>query len=91
MASFTSDSPSTMVTKRRGAPARAAIALAATGSVGESTAPSVNAPAQLRSSTTAWATTPTSRVVNTTSPMLSRAIGLRLSRRSRSEEKKAAA
>ncbi len=75
---------------RPGAPEREAIAVAATGSVGARMAPSVKAAAQLRSSTTACATTPTPSVVKTTSPIASSPIGRLLSLRSRSEEKKAA-
>ena len=82
-------SPSTIVTKRLGAPRRDAIAEAAIGSVGDRTAPSTNAGAQ-GSPATSWATTATPADVATTRPMASERIGRALSRISRSELKKAA-
>ena len=72
-------------------PTRDAIAVAATGSVGETTAPSTKAASHDMPSTTSWATTATPTIVKITRPIASRLIGLTLSRSSRSEEKKAAA
>ena len=69
-----SDSPSTIVTSRRGACERTAISVAATGSVGETIAPSTNAAAHGRP-TTWWATTATVTVVAATSPTASSPIG----------------
>jgi hypothetical protein len=82
-------SPSRIVTIRRGAPRRPAIAVAATGSVGETIAPRTNA-APHGMSTATCATTATVAVVSSTRPMDRDAIGLRLALRSRGEEKKAA-
>ena len=53
---MSSDSPSSMVTTRRGSPIRRAIAVAATASGGATTAPSANAAAQVRPGTTACTT-----------------------------------
>jgi len=64
------------------------MAVAATGSVGETIAPSTNA-AHGRP-TTRCATKATVRVVSSTRPMDRDAIGLRFALRSRGEEKKAA-
>jgi hypothetical protein len=64
---------------------------AATASVGDSTAPRTNAACQDIPWMTAWATTATATVVTTTRPTDSSVIGPRLARRSRSEEKNAAA
>jgi hypothetical protein len=82
-------SPSRIVTIRRGAPRRPAIAVAATGSVGETIAPSTNAAAHGRPMT-ACATTATVTIVSSTRAIDRDAIGLRFARRSRGEEKKAA-
>ena len=68
MASLTRLSPSTRLTIRRGAPTLRMIAVAATGSVGETIAPSAKASAQLKPSTS-WAMTPTIAVVASTSPI----------------------
>ena len=61
-------SPSIMLTSRRGAPSWRAIAVAATGSVGETMAPSAKATAQGRSMSS-WPTTATAQVVTSTSPI----------------------
>src|SRR3954471_934039 len=71
-------SPSTIVTSRRGARERTAISTAATGSVGETIAPSTNAAVQGMPSTTAWTTTATATVVAITSPTVSVLIGRQL-------------
>jgi hypothetical protein len=65
------------------------MAVAATGSVGETIAPKTNAAAQGRP-TSRCATEATVRVVSSTRPMDRDAIGLRFALRSRGEEKKAA-
>jgi len=65
------------------------MAVAATGPVGETIAPSTNAAAHGRP-TTRCATKATVRVVSSTRPMDRDAIGLRFALRSRGEEKKAA-
>ena len=90
MPSLISASPSTIVTIRPGTPSRRAIAVAATGSVGETIAPSTNASAQPKSSAS-WATTATTTIVASTSPIASSEIGRTLRRSSRSGVKKAAA
>src|SRR5215207_3551922 len=77
-------SPSSIVTIRLGAPRRPAMAVAATGSVGETIAPAQGRP------TSRCATEATVRVVSSTRPMDRDAIGLRFALRSRGEEKKAA-
>ncbi len=90
MPSLISASPSTIVMTRRGAPTRRAIAVAATGSVGETIAPSTNAAAHDIPGITAWATTATTSIVASTNPTASRPIGRRFARRSRRLVKKAA-
>ena len=90
VASLISDSPSTTTTTRRGSPSREAIAVAATGSVGETIAPSTNAAAHDMPGTTAWTTTATATQVTSTRPTESAEIGPTLRRRSRSEAKNAA-
>ncbi len=88
LASFTRLSPSMMTISRRGTPSRLAMALAATGSVGETIAPSTTADAHGRPAT--WCmTTATTAVVAMTRPIASRPIGRRFARRSRSDVKKA--
>ena len=82
-------SPSITVTMRRGTPMRSAIVVAAIGSVGETTAPSTKAVAQLMP-ITACATHATIRIVNPTSPNASSPIGRTLALRSRSDVKNAA-
>jgi hypothetical protein len=57
-----------MLTSRRGAPSWRAIAVAATGSVGETIAPSAKATAHGKSMST-WPTTATTQVVSRTSPI----------------------
>ena len=84
--SLTRLSPSTMSISRRGTPSRLPIAVAAIGSVGETTAPSTNASAQSRSAT-ACATTATPTVVIPTSPTASSEIGRRFCRSSRNPVK----
>ena len=66
------------------------MALAASGSVGETIAPSANAAGQLMPSTTAWATTATATMVARTSPTADSEIARASARRSRGEEKKPA-
>ncbi len=61
-------SPSTRFTRRRGAPSWRAIAVAATGSVGETMAPRANATAQGRPMSS-WPTTATAQVVASTNPI----------------------
>ncbi len=90
VASLMSDSPSTTVTTRRGTPIRSAIAVTATGSVGETIAPSTNAAGQDMSGTTAWRQTATATQVSSTSPTDRSEIDPTLRRRSRSEAKNAA-
>lgn len=90
MPSLTRLSPSVIVTIRRGALRRRAIALAASGSVGETIAPRTKATAQGMPSIIVWATTATVTMVASTSPMASVEIVRRSRRRSRSDEKKAA-
>ena len=88
--SLTRLSPSTMFTIRRGTPRRCMIAVAAIGSVGETTAPSTKAAAQGRPGTIACATTATTTIVSRTSPTARRPTGRTFARRSRSEVKNAA-
>ena len=87
--SLTRLSPSTMSIRRRGTPRRLPIAVAAIGSVGETTAPSTNACGQGRS-VTAWATTATPAIVIATSPTARSEISVRFWRSSRSPVKYAA-
>ncbi len=65
--SLTSASPSMIVATRSGTPRRRITEVAATGSVGPTTAPSTNAAAQDMPATS-WATTATATIVATTSP-----------------------
>ena len=88
VASLTRLSPSTITTSRRGTPSRFEIAVAAIGSVGETTAPSTKAAAQ-SSPIASWATTATTTIVIRTRPTASRPIGRAFARRSRSEVKNA--
>ena len=81
-------SPSMIETMRRGAPRRDAISVAASASVGETTAPSVNATAHGRP-IQAWATTATVPIVAATRPKARNAMGRRFVRRSRSDVKNA--
>ena len=73
MASLNIPSPSSTVTIRAGSRSRRATAVAATGSGGDTTAPSTQAAAQGRPP--AWATTATTAVVATVSPTASSRIG----------------
>ena len=66
------------------------IAVAASGSVGDTIAPSANAAAHGSPAIAACATTATSTVVTSTSPTALRVIARMSARRSRSEEKYAA-
>jgi hypothetical protein len=75
-------SPSITDTSRRGTPSRRAICVPATGSVGPTIAPSVNATAQLTPGISAWATAATATIVASTSPIDSSVIGRRFARRS---------
>ena len=68
-------------------PIRSAIAVTATGSVGETIAPSTNAAGHDIPGTTAWTHTATATHVSSTSPTDSSEIGATLRRRSRSEAK----
>ena len=86
--SLTRLSPSMIETMRRGAPSLRVISVAASASVGETIAPSVNATAHDRC-THSCATTPTTAIVAATSPNASSEIGRLFARRSRSEVKKA--
>jgi hypothetical protein len=63
---------------------------AATGSVGDTTAPSTKAACHDIPAMSSWATTATPTIVKMTRPIASRLISRMLSRSSRSEEKKAA-
>ena len=90
VASLISASPSTTVTTRRGSPIRPAIAVAATGSVGETIAPSRNAASHEKPGMTSCATTATARHVASTRPIDRSEIDPALARRSRSEAKNAA-
>ena len=81
MPSLTKLSPSTTETTRRGAFWRRAIAVAATGSVGATIAPSVNAAAHERPPISSWATTATAHIVASTRPIAAIEIA-RASRRS---------
>ena len=65
------------------------IAVAAIGSVGETTAPNTNAAAHDMSSTSAWATTATATIVVITSPIARSPIGRTFARSSRKDVKNA--
>jgi hypothetical protein len=82
-------SPSRIVAIRRGTPRRLAIAVAATGSVGETMTPKTKA-AGHESPMAACATTATVTAVSGTRPMPKSAIGLTFTLNSRGEKKKAA-
>ena len=71
VASLKSDSPSRIVTIRRGRPIRRPIAVAATASGGATTAPIAIAAHQSMPGRRAWTSTPTPSVVKTTRPTLS--------------------
>src|SRR3954447_12416817 len=85
VASLNSDSPSRIVTIRRGSPIRRPIAVAATASGGATTAPIAREAHQSRPGSKACTSTPTPSVVNTTSPTLSRRIARRWALKSTSE------
>ena len=78
------------MTTRRGTPSRPAIAVAATGSVGDTIAPSTNAAAHDMPGTTAWTHTATATHVAQHEADRQREIGPTFRRRSRSEAKNAA-
>ena len=86
VASLNSDSPSRMVTTRRGRPIVRPTAVVATASGGATTAPTANASAQLRPGSAACRRRPTPAAVNTTSPTASHTIERRLALKSTSEE-----
>ncbi len=83
-------SPSTTVTIRRGTPTRRMIDVAATGSVGETIAPSANAIAHGIPSINSCAITATAHVVASTSPIEVREIARASARRSRHDDWNAA-
>ena len=85
VASLSSDSPSRIVTIRRGSPIRRPIAVAATASGGATTAPIASESPQDRSGTSQCAIAPTPRVVATTRPTESSRMGRRLALKSMSE------
>jgi hypothetical protein len=89
VASLTRLSPSIRVRSRRGRPRRLAIAVAATASVGATTAPSTKATGHEVPGITAWATAATASIVARTSPIARSASGLAFRRRSRSDVKNA--
>ena len=91
VASLSRDSPSRIVTTRRGRPIRRPIAVAATASGGATTAPIAKQAAHSISGTSRWTTAPTPTVVKTTSPTDSSRIGRRLARKSTREVWSAAA
>src|SRR5215216_43284 len=86
--SLTRLSPSRIVTIRRGTPRRSAMAVAATGSVGETMAPSTKATGH-ESPTAQCAIPATTSIVSTTRPTERSPMGRTLARRSRGEEKNA--
>jgi hypothetical protein len=90
VASLISDSPSTTTTTRRGTPSRPAIAVAATGSVGETIAPRMKAASHEKAGIAVCTHTATAPHVASTRPTESREIGCTFCRRSRSEAKNAA-
>ena len=89
VASLNSDSPSRIVTTRRGRPVRRAIAVAATASGGATTAPSATAAANGTGSSH-HTTSATPNVVNTTRPTDSSMIGRLLAWKSTSDVRIAA-
>ena len=90
VASLTRDSPSRIVTIRRGSPIRRATAVAATASGGATTAPSANATAN-GTSRSHHVTSPTPAAVKSTSPTDRPRIGVQLARKSTSDVRIAAA
>ena len=75
---------------RRGTPSRLVIDTAASGSVGDTIAPSANAAAHGSPSIAACATSATEHIVMSTSPIAVRVIARACARRSRTDEKYAA-
>ena len=86
VASLKSDSPSRMVTTRRGRPMLRAIAVAATASGGATTAPSAKAIGQEMPGTIRWTTQPAPAVVTSTAPTDSVRITRRWALKSTSDE-----
>ena len=82
-ASLTRLSPSRIVTTRRGTPSRRKTEVAATASGGATIAPSAKAGAHCSEGTRVPTTRPTTAVVNSTSPMASRAMGRAFALKSR--------
>ena len=82
-------SPSTIVSRRRGAPTLRMISAGATASVGDTIAPSTKDSAQ-PSPITSCATKATANIVANTTPIESSAIARAFARRSRREVKNAA-
>jgi hypothetical protein len=80
------DSPSRIVTIRRGSPIRRPIVVAATASGGATTAPIARAAHQSMPGSIACTSHPTPNVVNATSPTLSSRIERRLALKSTSED-----
>ena len=68
VASLSSDSPSRMVTIRRGSPIRRPMVVAATASGGATTAPIASAAGQPTSGSSSWTSQPMPKVVKTTRP-----------------------
>ena len=89
--SLTRLSPSRIDTMRRGMPTRRAMLVAATASVGATTAPSAKAAASDTAGTTHHATSPTIVMVKPTSPTDSNTMLCRLALKSTSEVRIAAA
>ena len=85
VASLSSDSPSRIVTMRRGRPIRRATAVAATASGGATTAPIAKAAGHPTLGSRVCTTTPTTNVVATTSSTESRRMVPRLALKSTSE------
>ena len=90
VASLTSDSPSRIVTRRRGSPTRRAIVVAAMASGGATTAPKANATGKLTGKIS-QVIRPTPKAVTTTSSTESCAMDRRLARKSITEVRMAAA
>jgi hypothetical protein len=91
VASLTRLSPSKIDTMRRGMPTRRAVVVAATASVGATTAPRAKAAASDTAGTAHHTATPTTSVVNATRPTDSSTIAWRLARKSTSDVRIAAA
>ena len=86
MPSLTIASPSTSRRTRWGAPIRENVAVAETGSVGPTIAPSTNAASQLIPGTISWATAATTTIVTSTRPIESSASGAISALSSRGDE-----